>query len=288
VGGAASGGASGGVSAGGGTSGGATSGGAGGVSGSPAAGASGMAGNAGSAGASAGPCDVGGKLLCETFDSVAAGALPMGAPWLPLNCFDSTHTLKADGTQHHSGTQSLVGQNIPYADCELRADLGASLSEYWVRVWAFYAQAAPTPSTHEVSVFELVPAGNNASDPGGTDDPSIRVGYRGDTCIPAGIELNITGGGQEETGCTGTQPLKDAWQCYVLHVKQDTSSVTTELSIDDQPQSYMNHGMPQTQITSQVAAVRYLRLGTRSYSGNWANPIYVDDVAVATQAMTCK
>jgi hypothetical protein len=231
-------------------------------------------------GGGSGPCDVAGKILCEDFDSIAAGMLPSSAPFSPLNCFDSTHVLKVDGAAHHSGTQSLLGMKIPYADCQLHADLGAGLSEYWVRAWVYYGGAAPTAATHEVTVFELVPSAS-------TDDPSIRVGYRGDTCMPIGIELNITGGGQEETGCTGAAPKVDAWSCYVLHVKQAATSITTDLSIDGVDQSYTNHGNPQTEITSQVAGVRYLRLGARSYSGNFDSPIYVDDVAVATQPLGC-
>ncbi|HTQ05505.1 MAG TPA: hypothetical protein VMI54_16700, partial [Polyangiaceae bacterium] len=223
-------------------------------------------------------CDIPGKILCDDFESEAAGSLPMGAPWAPQNCFDTTHVLKVDGGAHHSGAQSLLGENIPYADCQIHADLGASLSEYWVRAWVYWGTAAPTSSTHEVSVFELVPQA-------GTDDPSIRVGYRGDTCMPVGVELNITGGGQEETGCTGAIPMANTWYCYVLHVQQAASSVTADLSIDGTAQSYTNHGQPQTAITSQVAAIEYLRLGPRSYSGSWSNPIYVDDVAVATQAL---
>jgi len=226
------------------------------------------------------PCDIAGKILCEDFDSVAAGMLPSSAPFSPLNCFDSTHVLKVDGAAHHSGTQSLLGMKIPYADCQLHADLGAGLSEYWVRAWVYYGGTAPTAATHEVTVFELVPSAS-------TDDPSIRVGYRGDTCMPIGIELNITGGGQEETGCTGAAPKVDTWSCYVLHVKQAASSITTDLSIDGVDQSYTNHGNPQTEITSQVAGVRYLRLGARSYSGAFDSPIYVDDVAVATQPLGC-
>jgi hypothetical protein len=231
-------------------------------------------------GSNNGPCDIAGKILCEDFDSVAAGMLPSSAPFSPLNCFDSTHVLKVDGAAHHSGTQSLLGMKIPYADCQLHADLGAGLGEYWVRAWVYYGGAAPTAATHEVTVFELVPSAS-------TDDPSIRVGYRGDTCMPIGIELNITGGGQEETGCTGAAPKVDTWSCYVLHVKQAATSITTDLSIDGVDQSYTNHGNPQTEITSQVAGVRYLRLGARSYSGNFDSPIYVDDVAVATQPLGC-
>jgi hypothetical protein len=286
TGGAAAGGTSGGN--GGGAAGGAGGGATGGASGGAAAGGSaGSSDASGGTGGGAGPCAIAGKLLCDDFEGEAAGSVPTGAPWIAQNCFDTTHILKVDGGAHFSGTQSLLGENIPYADCELRADLGASLAEYWVRARVFYGEAAPDTNTHEVSVFELVPAGSNASDPGGTDDPSIRVGYRGATCAPIGVELNITGGGQEETGCTGATPVANTWYCYVLHVTQAATTVTAELSIDGVDQSYTNHGAAQTQITSSVAAIRYLRLGTRSFSGTWAHPIYVDDVAVATQAIPC-
>jgi hypothetical protein len=272
-------------------SGGANSGGAnsGGVSGSGTAGSAGNAGaslggaaTGGSAagGASAAPCDIGGKILCDDFESEASGALPTGTPWAPLNCFASGYTLGVSAAAHHSGMHSFLGQGIPYADCQLHADLGTSLKEYWVRAWVYYGGTAPTSSTHEVSVFELVPSAS-------TDDPSIRVGYRGDTCSPIGVEVNITGGGQEETGCTGATPVANKWYCYVLHVTQAASSVSADLSIDGVDQSYTNHGQSQTVITSQVANIRYLRLGPRSYSGAFANPIYVDDVAVATQALNC-
>ena len=241
----------------------------------------GMSGTSGTAGAPAGPCDVSGKLLCDDFESTAAGMLPSMAPWAARNCFDTNNTLKVDAGAHHSGSQALLGMNIPYADCQLSADLGASLSEYWVRAWVYFGTAAPTASTHELTVFELVPKAN-------TDDPSIRVGYRGDTCMPIGVEVNMTGGGQEETGCTGQMPAANKWYCYVLHVKQMASSVTADLSIDGADQSYTNHGQAQMEITSQIAGVRYLRLGPRSYSGNWTNPVYVDDVAVATSVLGCQ
>jgi hypothetical protein len=271
-----------------GTSGSATGGSATGGSGT-GGGGTGTSGSAGAAGGggTGSPCAIPGKILCDDFESEAAGSLPTGSPWIAPNCNGSVYTLKVDGTVAHSGTHSLVGEGAPYADCELRADLGASLSEYWVRAWAYYAEAAPDTNTHEVAVFELVPVGGNAADPGGSDDPSIRVGYRGNTCMPIGVEVNITGGGQEETGCSGATPVANTWYCYVLHVTQAATSVTADLSINGVDQSYMNHGNAQMQITSQVAGVRYLRLGTRSYSGTWAHPIYVDDVAVATQALGC-
>jgi len=262
--------------------GGGTSGASGGTGGTDGGGMSGGGtGGSGAGGAPSGPCDIGGKILCDDFESTAAGMLPTMAPWAARNCFDTSNTLKVDGGAHHGGAQAVLGVNIPYADCQLSADLGASLSEYWVRAWVYFGTAAPTAATHEVTVFELVPKAN-------TDDPSIRVGYRGDTCMPIGVEVNITGGGQEETGCTGKTPAANTWYCYVLHVKQMASSVTADLSIDGADQSYTNHGQAQMEITSQVAGVRYLRVGPRSYSGNWTTPIYLDDVAVATTALGCQ
>ncbi|HEX7451040.1 MAG TPA: hypothetical protein VF294_02075 [Polyangiaceae bacterium] len=209
---AQTGGASGAVSSGGAGVGGASSAGAAGVNAGGAGGAGGaaMAGAGASAGASAGgalgSCSAQGLVLCDDFEMQPLGAQPMGAPWAASNCFDTTHVLKVDSAEAHSGTRSLVSQNIPYADCQLHADLG-TLSEFYARAWVYFAPGnADQFEAHEVSVFELVPAAS-------TDDPSIRVGFRGNTCLPEGIELNITGG-MEQTGCTGKTPVAGAWSCY--------------------------------------------------------------------------
>jgi hypothetical protein len=220
-------------------------------------------------------------VLCDDFEQRPLGSQPMGAPWAASNCFDSAHVLKVDGTEAHSGMHSLVSQGIPYADCQLHADLGA-LTDFYVRAWVYYAPGnADQFEAHEVSVFELVPAAS-------TDDPSIRVGFRGNTCIPEGIELNITGG-MEQTGCTGKTPVAGVWSCYELHVQSGSAGVTADLAIDGVDQSYSNHGKPQTQITNpDLKAVQYLRLGARSYSGSYAPLVYVDDVAVGTQPIGCQ
>ena len=211
---------------------------------------------------------------------MALGALPMGAPWAASNCFDSSHVLKVDGAQAKSGTHSLVSQGIPYADCQLHADLG-TLTDFYVRANVYYAAgAADQFEAHEVSVFELVPAAS-------TDDPSIRVGFRGNTCMPEGVEVNISGG-MEQTGCTGKTPVAGVWTCYELHVKASDTGITADLSIDGVDQSYTNHGSPQMQLLNpELKSVRYLRLGSRSYSGSYTPLIYVDDIAVGTQPIGC-
>ncbi|HEY3667666.1 MAG TPA: hypothetical protein VGL19_16805 [Polyangiaceae bacterium] len=235
----------------------------------------------GAAGVGTAPCSATGLVLCDDFEQRAQGAQPMGAPWASSNCFDSTHVLNVDGSEAHSGRHSLVSQGIPYADCQLHADLGA-LSDFYVRAWVYYAAGnADQFEAHEVSVFELVPAAS-------TDDPSIRVGFRGNTCIPEGIELNITGG-MEQTGCTGKTPIASVWSCYELHVQSGSAGVTADLAIDGVDQSYSNHGIPEIQITNpDLKSVRYLRLGARSYSGSYAPLVYVDDVAVGTEPIGCQ
>jgi hypothetical protein len=220
-------------------------------------------------------------VLCDDFEARAVGTIPTGTPWAASNCFDMSRVLAVDGSIAHSGSRSLVSQGIPYADCQLHADLG-TLSDFYVRAWVYYAAGASDQfDAHEVTVFELVPAAS-------TDDPSIRVGFRGDTCLPKGVEVNITGG-MEQTGCTGVTPKADKWTCYVLHVTADASGITTDLSIDGADQSYKNHGVPQEQIKNpDLKSVRYLRLGQRSYSGSYPSRIYVDDVAVSSQPIPCQ
>jgi hypothetical protein len=242
----------------------------------------GGASNAG--GAASDPCRASGVVLCDDFEKHALGAQPSATPWLASNCFDRAHVLKVDGTVAHSGAQSLVSQGIPYADCQLHADLGtpSALSDFYVRAWVYYAAgAADQFEAHEVSVFELVPAAP-------TDDPAIRVGFRGNTCLPEGVEVNLTGG-MEQTGCTGVEPSAAKWTCYELHVQSSASGTTADLSLDGVDQSYMNHGQPQQQVTNpDLKSVRYLRLGARSYSGNYAPLVYVDDVVVSTKPIGCE
>jgi len=237
--------------------------------------------NGGAAGSGSSPCGAAGLVLCDDFEARAAGAVPSGSPWAAQNCFDSGHVLKVDGTEAHSGKQSLVSQGIPYADCQVHADLG-TLSDFYVRAWVYYAPgAADQFEAHEVTAFELVPAA-------GTDDPAIRVGFRGNTCLPEGVELNITGG-MEQTGCTGVKPVAGVWTCYELHVQSGADGITADLSIDGKDQSFTNHGVPQEQVKNpDLKSVQYLRLGARSYSGSYAPLIYVDDVAVGTQPIGCK
>ena len=254
--------------------------------GAPAAGTGGssgssLAGASGSAGGASTPCGASGLLLCDDFEARTPGMQPMAMPWAASNCFDMAHVLKVDGALAHSGSLSLVSQGIPYADCQMHADLGTQ-NDFYVRAWVYYAAGSVDQfEAHEVTVFELVPAAS-------TDDPAIRVGFRGNTCLPEGVELNITGG-MEQTGCTGVKPVADRWTCYELHVQSSAAGTIADLSIGGMDQSYMNHGSPQLQILNpDLKSVRYLRLGARSYSGSYAPLVYVDDIAVGTLPIGCQ
>jgi hypothetical protein len=232
-------------------------------------------------GASAGPCSAPGLIFCDDFEQRAAGQKPTGAPWLASTCSATGLTLKVDPTIAHTGMQALVSQGVPYGACMLHADIGV-VNDFWVRSWVLFAKGdAAQFSAHEVTAFEITPTTD-------TDDPGIRVGFRGDSsCIPTGVELNITGG-EEKTGCTGTQLQADRWTCFELHVTTAPGGTTAELFVDSVDQHYNIHGTPaETVVNPQPTAWRYLRLGTRSYSNAYPSLVYVDDVAAGTQRIGC-
>ncbi|MGC4093009.1 MAG: hypothetical protein QM756_35005 [Polyangiaceae bacterium] len=229
----------------------------------------------------AGPCSAKGLLFCETFDDRTAGQIPSGAPFLARNCFASGLTLQVDATQSHSGKQSFMSQNVPYGDCMLHISLG-TLTDYWVRSWVRFAKGDATQfGAHEVVVYDLTPTTS-------TDDPGIRVGFRGDnSCQPTGAEVNITGG-EEKTGCTGFQFEADKWYCLEVHVAPSGAGVTTDMYIDGADQSYSVHGTATTTVDNpNYPGAKFLRLGVRSYSNAYNFPIYVDDLAAGTERIGC-
>jgi hypothetical protein len=253
-----------------------------GTGGSTEAGPASGDGSAGGAadGGSRGSCSAPGLILCDDFEADPLGQEPSGGPWLTEPCSASGFTLKVDGSQAHSGMRSLVSQGVPYGQCMLHADLGTP-TDFWVRSWVLFAQGdANQFAAHEVTAFELTPTPD-------TDDPGIRVGFRGDSsCIPTGVEVNITGG-EEKTGCTGFQLQADRWYCFELHVTTNAGT-TADFFIDSVDQSFNIHGTPaQTVVNPQVTAWRYLRLGTRSYSNAYPSSVYVDDIAIGTQRIGC-
>jgi hypothetical protein len=204
---------------------------------------------------------------------------PSGAPWVMPNCFDMQRVLEVDDTVAKSGTRSLLSSLIGYDDCSLRADMG-TVTDFYVRSYVRFGAGADFTS-HEVTIFELAPSAS-------TDDPEIRIGFRGDnSCIPTGGEVTITGQG-EITGCSGFQYQENTWYCVEAHVNQ-TNGVTVEVWIDGAPQSFNVTQMPQNPVSKPdwSTPARYLKLGIRSYSGPSTWQLWNDDVAVGTQRIGC-
>jgi hypothetical protein len=290
------GGGSGGGGSSGGGSGGASTDAGGGAGGGGAAtdGGTGVGGGGGAAGGTSGSailCGAPGLILCDNFDSDTVGAVPPAPPWLgpDTGCGSPTIVPKVDTAQSKSSPRALVSSAVPYDACSIHADLGASApTDFWVRAWVRFAAGANQFMFHEVSAFELAPSAD-------VDDPEIRVGFRGDSsCQPTGVEVNISGGaGGEQTGCTGVTLNADQWYCFELHVTQTggtgAQTVTADLTLDHQNQSYVNHGVPIDIVaaTAIPAPMRYLKVGARSYSSAYPYPIYVDDIAVGPQQLGC-
>jgi hypothetical protein len=243
------------------------------------AGSAGASGAGGSAGSGSGPCSAPGLIFCKDFEADPVGMEPTGSPWVTPNCFDMQRVLKVDDTQAKSGTKSLLSSKIGYDDCTLRADLG-SVTDFYVRSYVRFGTGADFTS-HEVTIFELAPSAT-------TDDPEIRIGFRGDSsCIPTGGEVTITGAG-EITGCSGFQYAANTWYCVEAHVNQ-TNGATVEVWIDGVAQSFMVTQMPQNPVAKPdwSTPARYLKLGIRSYAGPATWELWNDDVAVGTQRIGC-
>jgi hypothetical protein len=236
-------------------------------------------GASGGMGGAGGPCTAPGLIFCKDFEADPVGMEPSGTPWVAPNCFDMQRVLEVDDTQAKSGTRSLLSSLIGYDDCTLRADIG-TVTDFYVRSYVRFGAGADFGS-HEVTIFELAPSAS-------TDDPEIRIGFRGDnSCIPTGGEVTITGQG-EITGCSGFQYQADTWYCVEAHVNQ-TNGVTVEVWIDGVAQSFNVTQMPQNPVSKPdwSTPARYLKLGIRSYSGPATWQLWNDDVAVGTQRIGC-
>jgi len=187
-----------------------------------------------------------------------------------------------DGAQAKSGSQSLLSQGAKGSNqaCALMADIGM-LSDFWVRTQVRFGAGA-TFTAHEVTVFEL---GETKS-----DDPEVRVGFRGDnSCNPTGVELAMTKGLQgEATGCTGFNLVPETWYCFEVHVVKLADKLTGELYIDGAEQPYKLHGQDVQLIEGQPMVPKFLRVGLQTYSSDYSTtPLHLDDIAVGTERIPC-
>lgn len=269
--------------------------GVGGGSGGALPGSGGAGGGSGGSGATGGDSGTGGNsvilgcteadLFCFDWESTTAGMKPSGEPWEPSNCSDQTYQATVTAGSGMNGSQGYVtsGASTGTNYCALVGDIGMP-AEFWVRAWIKIGGSNPD-AEHEVTFFEL--------GPGTSDDPELRIGYRGDSSCPnnganhQGFELGATQGpGGEYTGCTGLKPVADEWYCLEVHVDQTAgTSLVADLYVDNMQQDYLVHSMPQTEVLGNFS-VQYLKVGMQSYSGTFGS-LVVDDLSLSTTRMAC-
>jgi hypothetical protein len=243
-------------------------------------GASGSGGGGGDATGKSG-CELA-DILCLTFDDIAAGSMPQGAPFQPYNCAGqstSMDLLVEDG-KGKDGTRALTSKKSLNGGCNLLADLGDH-AELWVTADVMFSAGVPVGTVHELTPFEVTKTA--------TDDPGIRPGIRADSSCNSwpGAELNITGGG-ERTGCTAFQFTTERWYCLEVQIKNQAAAVEGDLHIDGMKQPFHIHqDEAMTVVNMDWTGARMLRLGSRSYSSQVDSPIYVDNLSVSTARVGC-
>lgn len=248
--------------------------------GEPATGGSpGSGGNAGIA-----PC-TDADLFCFDFEADAVGMMPSGTPWETSNCSDPNYQAAVTAGEGRDGTNGYVtsGASTGTNYCALVGNIGTP-SDFWVRAWVKIGGTNPD-AEHEVTFFELGPSTS--------DDPELRIGYRGDSSCPnngaahQGFELGATQGpGGEYTGCTGLKPVADEWYCLELHVDQTAgNSLEADLYVDSVQQDYLVHSMPQEKVLGNFS-VSYLKVGMQSYGGTFGS-LVIDDLSLSTTQLGC-
>jgi len=245
-------------------------------------GSGGVASSGGSSGVT--PC-TDADILCLDFEGDTVGMKPSGAPWEPSSCSDQTYQATVTAGSGVDGTQGYVTENASSGTnyCALVTNIG-TLSEFWVRAWIKIGGTNPD-TEHEVTFFEL--------GPGTSDDPELRIGYRGDSSCPdnggvhQGFELGATQGpGGEYTGCTGYKPVAGEWYCLEVHVDQTAgTSLVADLYVDSVNQDFLVHSMPQTEVLGNFA-VTHMKVGMQSYSGTFSE-LVVDDLSLSTTQLGC-
>jgi hypothetical protein len=221
-------------------------------------------------------------VLCLTFDDVANGAMPQGAPFQPYNCNGQSTSmdLLVEEGKGVDGSKALTSKKSLNGGCNLLADLGEH-AELWVTADVKFSAGVPVDTVHELTPFEITKTA--------TDDPGIRPGIRADNSCNSwpGAELNITGGG-ERTGCTAFKFATDQWYCLEVQIKNLAAAVEGDLYIDRAKQPFHIHqDEVQTVVNMDWTGARMLRLGSRSYSSSVDSPIYVDNLSVSTTRVGC-
>jgi hypothetical protein len=248
-------------------------------------GGGGAAGSGGAGGGSGGASVKGcasADILCLTFEDIAAGSMPMAAPFQMYNCAGqstSTDLLVEEG-KGKGGGKALTSKKTMNGGCNLLADLGEH-AELWVTADVMFSAGVPVDTVHELTPFEVTKSA--------TDDPGIRPGIRADSSCNSwpGAELNITGGG-ERTGCTAFKFETEKWYCLEVQIKNQAAAVEGDLHIDGTKQPFHIHqDAVQTVVNMDWTGARMLRLGARAYSAEVNSPTYVDNLSASTTRVGC-
>lgn len=233
----------------------------------------------------------GADLFCETFESVAVGAIPTGGAWLAdgMSCQYQTGTFsKGVATDQPRGasTKAMKFTNKHQADCRMTANFGSS-NDFWIRAYVYWDEAVSFDNVETIPV-DLTPAGSQAS-----DDPAIRFGSRTkEPCTGAngGAQITMIGWGSEYTGCDGSKPeIQGDWYCLEAHVRQAGGNAQVNSYVNGVAVTYAQNSVPAADTatkTGLVPPVDQIRIGPFS-TGSMTGNLWVDDVAVATSRIGC-
>jgi len=294
-------GSGGGTSSGGSGSGGAPAG-TGGAASGGAGGSGGAAGQAGAGGADAGGC--GAALFCDDFESYPTGAAPAGNWKTQTNM----GTVTVDGAQKHSGSKSVklttqAASNTKTAFMKLVGApvFPAPMNGFYGRMM-FYLQAGPTSSVH----WTFVQAGGVVPN----QTPSYHAVYRYGGQMPvmnggtfAGSQLMASYDTPDSYG--GTGPSSDCyqqsnavvapmgkWSC--VEWKFDGMNNALQIWVDGKAideLTVMGHSMgcvnQPANYTWTAPTFADLELGWESYQQDDARTLWIDDVAIGTQRLSC-
>jgi hypothetical protein len=229
----------------------------------------------------------GSELLCDDFESTAAGMVPTGA-WHALDdsCqYQMTQfSMGVSTEQKKSGSQSLKITNKHFAQCRLSGTFEPP-NDFWIRTYEYWA-ADLDLSNRETLAVDMTPGYRTA------DDPALRFGNRSkapceDFAGPQITIIGLTGG--EATGCGSRVLPQGEWYCFEAHIQQ-TDRLIVNTYINGDAISYQSVGKEETESISTDTAITdkidTLRLGIFS-TGEATGDVYIDDVAVSTTRIGC-
>lgn len=228
------------------------------------------------------------ELLCDDFEGYAAGSVPSGGPWHPLDAsceFQlSQFSMEVSTEQANGGNQALKINNKHFAQCRLSGQFDVH-DEFWLRAYLYWDPTLDT-TDRETLAIDMTPGLRTS------DDPAVRFGYRSKApCTEyAGPQVTIIGiGGGEATGCGSRELPRGQWYCFEAHVTQ-TGPIEVRTYIDGEAITYQSTGRPLEESvktsTDVTERIDHVRLGLFS-TGEAQGYVFVDDLAIATSRLGC-